>query len=482
VAQYLFPMKTRKLASLVLAAAAAAASNNSDVIAGPEQDLARQLNKAFIEAAEKVSPAVVVISVTEKAGATSADWFDDENDSPSRKGSPRKTDKTFGEGSGVILSNDGYILTNNHVVEDAEKIEVKLRDGRVFPAEVRGRDSASDLAVLKISARDLPVAKLADSSKVRVGEFAIAIGAPFNLDYSVTFGHVSAKSRSNIVPDWEDGGGMDQDFIQTDANINPGNSGGPLLNIDGEVIGINTLIRGLHTGIGFAIPSNLAREISDKLIAHGRIARPWLGIRIHSVSDDPDFRELFPKVQNGVIVQSVSPGGPAAKSDLCAADVITAIDTLPINTTQQLRDEIRRRATGQFVTLEVSRGGKSLQIKIKPEEELDAITVADPALTAGNTPVPDLGLTVHSITRQLADRFGVNATDGVIIVAVEKNGLAASNEIKAGDIITAVNQQLVNSPKQFHDALKKADLKKGVLLNLTGHDESWFEILRGENP
>jgi serine protease Do len=440
--------------------------------------MARQLNRAFIEVAEKASSAVVVVNVVEKPGASNPDWFDDEADaSPRNKPRAQKSQKTFGEGSGVIIRKDGYIITNNHVVEDAEKIEVKLRDGRTFLAEVRGRDAESDLAVLKIEALDLPVAKLADSSKTRVGEFAIAIGAPFSLDYSVTFGHVSAKGRSNIVPDWEEGGAMDQDFIQTDANINPGNSGGPLLNIDGEVIGINTLIRGLHTGIGFAIPSNLAKEISEKLISDGKIARLWLGIKFHSVSDDPDFHEFMPDVESGVIVQSILPGGPAAKSGLRPADVITAIDGKPVGNSQQIRDEVRRKTAGQFVTLDVLRAGKTVQIKLKPEEQLDVAAAGNASYTVENASAANLGLTVHPVTRQLADHFGVNMAEGVIIVAVDKNGPAAQNEIKPGDIITSVNQQPVSNPKQFRDALKKADLKKGVLLNLTSRDESWFEIL-----
>jgi serine protease Do len=471
-------MKTQPFALLLWLAAAWVVSIPAITTASPELDLARQLNRAFIEVAEKASPAVVVVNVVEKPGASSPDWFDDETDaSPNHKLRPQKSEKIFGQGSGVIIRNDGYIITNNHVVEDAEKIEIKMRDGRTFPAEIRGRDAASDLAVLKIKARDLPVARLADSSRTRVGEFAIAIGAPFSLDYSVTFGHVSAKGRSNIVPDWEDGGAMDQDFIQTDANINPGNSGGPLLNIDSEVIGINTLIRGLHTGIGFAIPSNLAREISDKLIADGKITRPWLGVKIHSVADDPDFHELMPDVDSGVIVQSISPGGPAAKSGLRPADVITAIDGKSVGNSQQIRDEVRRKTIGQLVTLDVLRAGKAIQLKLKTEPELDVAATTNESFAAESAAAANLGLTVHPVTRQLTDHFGVNMTEGVIVVAVDKNGPAAQNEIKPGDIITSVNQQPVANPKQFHDALKKADLKKGVLLNLTNRDESWFEIL-----
>ena len=478
-------MKTRKFALLLSLTVGLVVLSSTNATASPELDLARQLNRAFIEVAEKASTDVVVINVVEKPGTSSADAYDEETDAKPRGSDkpahPHKAEKMYGQGSGIIIRKDGYILTNNHVVEDAEKIEVKLRDGRTFPAEIRGRDAESDLAVIKIEAGDLPVARLADSSKTRVGEFAIAIGAPFSLDYSVTFGHVSAKSRSNVVPVSEDGGGLDQDYLQTDANINPGNSGGPLLNIDGEVIGINTLIRGLHTGIGFAIPSNLAKEISDKLIATGKITRPWFGIRIHSVANDPDFHELMPDLENGVIVQSILPNGPAAKSGLHAADVITAIDGKPVTNTQQLRDEVRRKPIGQLVTLDVVRAGKTIQIKLKTEEEMDiAAAAASESALAENADAANLGLTVHSITKELAEHFGVNLTEGVIIVAVEKNSPAESSEIKPGDIITSINQQAVANLKQFHAALKKADLKKGVLVNLTSRDESWFEIIRDE--
>ena len=251
-------------------------------------DLARQLNQAFVEVTEKVSPAVVVITVITKPGAN---HFADLDQNP-EDAFPREfwrqfrrqaeeespPEREIGQGSGVIIRENGFILTNRHVVDDAESIEVRLKDGRKFKAKVRGVDPQSDVAVIQIDASGLPVAKLADSSKTRVGEFAIAIGAPFQLDYSVTFGHVSAKSRGNVVPSYHGGAMLDQDFIQTDANINPGNSGGPLVNIEGEVIGINTLIRGFRTGIGFAIPSGLAREVADQIIANGKFTRAWLGV------------------------------------------------------------------------------------------------------------------------------------------------------------------------------------------------------------
>ena len=315
-------------------------------------DLARQLNEAFVAVAEKVSPAVVVITVVQESAALSPA---DEPNSPfdtlphefwryfHKQLEQQQPETVRGEGSGVIIRDDGYILTNGHVVEDAQSIRVRLRDGRIFPAKVRGIDTLSDLAVIRIEATRLPVAVLADSSKTRVGEFAIAIGAPFDLDYSVTFGHVSAKGRSNILQGY---GAlvMDQDFIQTDALMNPGNSGGPLVNINGEVMGINTVIRGLHSGIGFSIPSSLAREVSDHLIAEGKFTRARLGVAIRALRDDPDLRESLKGVDEGVVVDRILAGGPAAKSDLERDDIITAIDGKPVATAHTPRRNPRQEA------------------------------------------------------------------------------------------------------------------------------------------
>jgi serine protease Do len=457
-------------------------------------DLARQLNEAFVEVAEKVSPAVVVITVVQKPSPPAKDQ---EGEKPPSWG-PREfyrffheeidpaPEDTQGQGSGLIIRDDGYILTNSHVVENPERIEVRLRDGRVFKAALRGIDLQSDIAVLKIEAQGLPIAMFGDSSKARVGEFAIAIGAPFNLDYSVTFGHVSAKGRSNLIEGYE-GRSLDQDYIQTDATINPGNSGGPLVNINGEVIGINSLIRGLHTGIGFAIPSNLAKEISEQLIIQGKFTRAWLGVGIRAFSDVPQLKDSLKGVDDGVVVLSIEPGGPAAKSDLKTRDVITAIDGTRVGTPQQLRNQIRGKPLDQPVILEVFRPtggdeGKRIEVKIKPAEWI----VAPPIVAnAKDEPVPErtanpLGLTVHSLTRGLAERFGVDVKEGVLVMAVEKETPAARQGIKPGDIITSVDKQSVGNPKQFRDALKKADLKKGVMLNLLSGNTARFEILKAD--
>src|ERR1041385_8142173 len=448
-------------------------------------EVARQLNEAFVQVVDKVSPSVVVINVVQKPTAS------DKDDASSESAPPRRfrryfhpfddepEEKSLGQGSGVIIREDGFILTNSHVVEDTEKIEVRLRDGRLFKGTVRGFDPQSDLAVIKIDAKGLPAAMLADSRKTRVGEFAIAIGAPFSLDYSVTFGHVSAKGRSNVIIGQE-AAMMDQDFIQTDANINPGNSGGPLVNIEGEVIGINTLIRGLHTGIGFAIPSTLAREVSDQLIAEGKFVRAWLGVSIRSFKDNPDFQEMFKGIEDGVIVDYVFDNGPASKAGLKANDVITAVEGHKVNTTQQLRSEIRRTKPGSSVALAVLRSGKSLEINVTPAEwqpQPELILANRKTSTPSNSDAA-FGITVHPITEEIAKRFATTTTNGIIVVAVDESSVAARKGIQPGDVITAIDHHDIHDLKGFKDAAKKADLKKGVLLQLESGISSRTETLK----
>jgi S1-C subfamily serine protease len=288
-----------------------------------------------------------------------------------------RPDTTRGQGSGIIVREDGFILTSHHVIENVDRVEVRLKDGRRFHATVHATDPQSDVAVLKVATNGLPPARFADSNNVRVGEFAIAIGSPFSLDYTVTVGHVSAKGRQNVFLGFE-GAMMDQDFIQTDANINPGNSGGPLVNIEGEVIGINTLIRGMDTGIGFAIPSNLAREVAEALITNGKYVRPWLGIGIRALADAPEVRDQVHPVESGVIVSSILPHGPAARSELKPADIILNVDGRPVATPQELRNEIRRKPIGRPVSLKVLRKDQTLTVNVSPAEWVQASAFTPP--------------------------------------------------------------------------------------------------------
>jgi serine protease Do len=388
-----------------------------------------------------------------------------------------------GQGSGVIIREDGYILTNSHVVDGADKIDVRLKDGHTYPAEIRGVDLRSDIAVVRIQAKGLPVVAIADSDRTRVGEFAIAIGAPFNLDYSVTFGHVSAKGRAEILPSNPPNVTMDQDFIQTDASINPGNSGGPLVNIEGELIGINSMIRGLHTGIGFAIPSNLARDISDMLITDGKVVRARLGIEVGGIHEDERLRDqTFKGAANGVFVFGIKPEGPAAKSDLKLEDIITSIDGRVITSAQHLRNAIRNKA-GVTVTLDVVRNGRPVKVAVRPEEWQD-----EPVVAAINAPAPPeasanlYGLTVKPLTRELAKLYQAKSSDGVVVTGVDANSPADRSQIKPGDIIIEVDRHKLTSPLELRTLLMKADLQAGVRLNLLREGFARVEILKTPKP
>jgi serine protease Do len=286
---------------------------------------------------------------------------------------------------------------------------------------------------------------------------------------------VSAKGRSRLIPDNR----MDQDFIQTDASINPGNSGGPLVNIDGELIGINTLIRGLRTGIGFAIPVNLVKEVSDKLVTDGKYVRSYLGILIRGLAEFPELRKKIPGIKDGVFVSDITPNAPVADSELQAGDVITAVDGKKVVTSQQLRNEIRPKTIGQEVTLDIFRKGQSLKVKVKTgawTEEAPA-TLAQKSQGPAEGVVKELGLTVQSLTAELAEQFEIEKSSGVIVTEVESGSLA-DGKVSAGDIITEVNQKTVANAKEFQESLKKADLKKGVVINVTSKGTSKFKVLK----
>lgn len=364
-------MKTIKPAAACCLAAAAFVASLQPALAldSPALNLARQLNEAFVDAAAEVTPSVVVIDIRQKVNDTEGDTgsFWDLLPPEYRRHfqHPGGSSQHWleGEGSGIIVSPDGYILTNYHVVENADQIVVSLPDGRKFPGEVKGTDSESDIAVVKINATALKPAKLGDSDKARVGEFVLAVGAPFELNGTVTVGHISAKSRvfQSVA---------DQDFIQTDTKILPGNSGGPLVNLYGEVVGINTMIEGLDTGIGFAIPVNIARRVKDHLIAEGKFTRSWLGIEIVEWKNQGEYVSITgtppPATSQGVLVTGIVPDGPASKSDLRAGDVVTAVDGKSVQTVRELRDEVSVKKAGRNAVLNVTRGNARLTVKVAP--------------------------------------------------------------------------------------------------------------------
>ena len=460
----------------------------------PALELARQLNLAFVEVADQVSPAVVVIEVQQKAGGkTSSEdlldmlppelrrHFEDWGGvRPNGRNKSVPRPKSFGRGSGIVISEDGYILTNNHVVENADKITIRFKDGKQYEGEVKGTDPESDIAVVKIKATGLTPAKLGDSDKTRVGEFAIAIGAPFDLDYSVTVGHVSAKGRS--FEGYDPTTYSDQDFIQTDACINPGNSGGPLVNLYGEVIGINSMIR-VNTGIGFAIPINLAIRVKNHLITDGKFVRSWIGVRISELKSYQKYKDLDPSLQpdveEGVVIDQIEPNGPASKSSLKPSDVVVAVDGKPVKTSRQLKDLVSTAKVGDTITLDVVRGKKHTIVKIKTEV-IPGEENASNTRRKSNSEVETttFGLSVQSMNSDLAKQFEVEATGGVIVTEVEPNSPAADQGIKPGDIITEINRKPVSSVKEFREALNGADTKRGMIMNLISNGTSKFVVLK----
>jgi serine protease Do len=307
---------------------------------------------------------------------------------------------------------------------------------------------------------------------MRVGQWAIAIGSPFELEYSFTVGFVSAKGRSAV---FSRAGSAYEDYIQTDASINPGNSGGPLCNIEGQVIGMNTLIRGLNRGIGFAIPSNMVREIADQLIDSGHIVRPWIGIGIEPLADN---KELSDTVKDGVVVKEIRPNTPAAKSDLKQADIIVGVDGTPVKSPKELQLQILHTKVGQTVTLDVIRGGKPIKVAIQTAEMNDELRTA--SRRGGSRPKSEsaLGLTVQTLTKDLAKQFDVTESEGVVVTDVAEGSLAAEKGLQHGDVITEVDRVPVHNAEEFKAAMDKADAKKGVLIFLKHNGGSTFVVLK----
>jgi serine protease Do len=448
------------------------------------KDVVHQLNSAFTKVFEIVAPTVVIIEVTKKNDTSENPSLDDLFfQGPQDENAPRRNPHSFqpvqSEGSGFIVRADGFIYTNFHVVEGADRIDVKLKDGRELQAKIIGTDEKTDIAVIKIEATNLPAVQFADSDSVRVGQFAFAIGAPFKLDYTFTYGIISGKGRSKLLAT---GGYSISDYLQTDASINPGNSGGPLCDIDGKVVGMNTLINGLNRGLGFAIPSNLTNEIGQQLIAGHKIVRPWLGIRIESLGDDPSIRDLFKGIDKGVVVRTIEADAPAYKSDLRPFDVITQVDGAPVVTDTQLQREILKKKIGQNVELTVWRKGQTMKIAVTTGELPNDISRASNELTPPAPTKPEdsnkFGLQVQDLTKEVAARLKLSVTQGVIVTDVADNSLAAAQDIQREDVITEVDGKKVTNVASFREALNKADPRKGILLYLDRKGSKTFAVLK----
>ncbi len=350
------------------------------------------------------------------------------------------------------------------MIEGMDKVKVRLNDGREFTATVKGQDRRTDLAVLHIKAKDLPVAALGDSDKLEVGEWAIAIGSPFGLEHTVTVGVISAKGRSGL------GTGTYEDFLQTDASINPGNSGGPLLNIDGEVIGINAMIIQPGTGIGFAIPINMAKQILNDLIKQGKVVRPWLGISAQDLT--PEMMEHFQvKEKEGVVVGQVYPGTGAEKAGLSPGDIIKSVDDKPVKNVNELVKEIQRKKVGQKVKLNLIREGKSMTLDVTTSSMPDKVETAKEKEGVEEK----LGARVQELTPQLAARYRISGIKhGVVVIGVEDGSLADEIGLHEGDVILEINRKKIETMKDFEKALKDINVEKGILFYLHRKGSSFY--------
>ena len=464
------------LAALLLTGIVAPAAAGQDARAGLQT-----LQDAFVDVAQAVKPAVVNIATTQKPRPAEGRRGPQGPQGPPGYRGPFEEfmERFFGEqqqrerhnlGSGVIMDARGYILTNNHVIEQADQIEVRLADNRKFQATVIGKDSKTDLAVIRIDgATDLPVARLGDSDRIRTGEWAIAIGTPFGLTQTVTVGVISAVGRSDVgITTYED-------FIQTDASINPGNSGGPLVNIAGEVIGINTAIISSGQGIGFAIPINMARQIATRLIDQGKIVRGWLGIGIQELSDEL-AAQFGVKPGDGVLVGNVMKGSPAEKAELKTGDIIQEFNGGKITGVRQLQRQVADSPTNSRVTLKVLREKQPLTLTVTLGEQPEDLSAA--AEPRGTETVDRFGFSVQDITPELREQFKLPPTlAGVMVAGVEEGGAAARESVRPGDLILQANREPVKSVRDFARIVGQLRRGSNLLLLVQREGGSRFVVL-----
>ena len=436
----------------------------------------KALSDDIAQIAETVGPAVVNIDVvryveTSPFGDRFSDPFFDrffEQFEEYRRRIPQK-----GAGSGFIVDNDGHILTNEHVVHNAEEINVTLSDGREFIGEVIGSDITSDMAIVKIEADDqLPFAKLGDSESLRVGEIVIAIGNPYGLEKTVTMGVVSAKGR-DISAGSE--GQEYRNLIQTDTAINPGNSGGPLLNTEGEVVGINTAIIPYAQGIGFTIPVNVAKRNLDDLINLGKVRRSWLGVYIQEVTEDI-ARQFNLEKAEGVLVGDVIAESPAEKAGVTRGDVIVSVNDVEVNTPQELQDTIRSLEIGDKAELRVKRNG---------QESLFTVDIAempsdDIVETKEKTFSEQTGLRVEELTPEIARDAGLSQSKGLIVTDVIPGSSADEIGLRPGDIILEANRKEVSSTVQWEEIIRELETGNTLLLLIYRDGHTYFAPIRIE--
>jgi serine protease Do len=450
--------------------------------------------KGFSGVATKARPAVVFIQVEKQIPVGGPqmffnnpyDLFDEEllerfgfprnhqRRQPQRR-QPQQMFKQMGQGSGFIISKDGYILTNTHVVGDVDKITVRLSDGREFKAKKIGADSKTEVALIKIEGNDFPTLAMGDPSKLEIGEWVVAIGNPFGLKETLTVGVVSAKGRTNMgITDYED-------FIQTDAAINPGNSGGPLLNFDGEVIGINTAIfsqSGGYMGIGFAVPIDMALQIKNQLLSNGKVTRGYIGIFMNPEEMNEQMAQSFGyKEKNGVLIADIQKDGPADKAGLLSGDIIMEMNSKKITDQASFRRAIAAIPPKEKVKLLIFREGKTKTLTVTVEELPDDGQGGATPEASEATP-EKYGLNIQNVTPEIANRLNLEKTDGVIIAEVQQGSPAAEAGLQPGMLILEVNRKKVSNTREFMAELKRAD--KNALLRVKGERGTFFVTLKAD--
>ena len=456
------------------------------VASAPQLPMAGGNGKNFVDIAKMVKPAVVNIAATRsgKAGdGPQSSPFDDPffrkffGDEFFKREAPQRERKERGQGSGVIVDPNGLIITNNHVVNKADEIKVILSDKREFKGKLIGTDTKTDIAVVKIEATGLPTISLADSDQLEVGEFVLAVGSPFGLTQSVTMGIVSAVGRASMgIAEYED-------FIQTDAAINPGNSGGALVNVRGELVGINTAIfsqSGGNMGIGFAVPTNLARTIMDQLVKTGKVVRGWLGVAIQELT--PELAAQFGLADTkGVLASDVMDDSPAKKAGFERADVITEYDGKPMDSPTHLRNAVAQTPIGKNVTVKLIRDKKAKQLDITIVEQPKSFGQASSEESGESTaPTGVLSdLDVRELNEELAARYGLKTSErGVIVVRVKSGSTAEEMGVREGDIILEVNRKGVSSLKSYERAVSGLGKDQAVLLLLKRKGQAIYLTLR----
>jgi serine protease Do len=422
--------------------------------------LLEEMQAVITELAETAKPSVVSLFPTNPVGK-------------GRDVAPERVPNAPGSGAGVIITPAGHIITNNHVVGDSAEIEVRLSDRSKLIAQVIGKDPDTDLAVLKVTAdRPLPHAHFGDSSTVRVGQWVLAVGNPFGLERTVTLGVVSGIGRENVnLSRYEN-------FIQTDASINPGNSGGPLFNLRGEIIGINTAIINFAQGIGFAIPSNMAKQVLQQLLEQGRVVRGWLGVGIQPLTPELARKFGVPE-QEGVLVNEVFEKDPAAAAGIKAGDVITRIEGSVIDSPNRLSRIVAGLLPGAKAHVEVVRNQERIVVEVALTERRDHATVASLPQSRSES---KLGVDVQDLTAALAEKFKLRESHGVLVTKVEPGSLAQSEGLREGDLIKEVNRADVGTVGDFTRAVAKVRRGDTVLLRVLRESRAFYVVLKPNEP